>query len=160
MNWDRTSLQVAASLQRDNRQSLDRIADEIGSSRSAVQRRVRRLREAGVVRGDVAVIDRRKLLGLEAFVVDIELRTGRSRLTETFLRTVQALPEVQQCYLTTGRWNCGIVVLLPHALALDAFALKHLVDDPSVRRYKTRLVVRDIKIGLTVPVGEGADEAS
>ena len=159
MSWDRTALQVAASLQKDNTKSLDRIAEEIGSSRSAVQRRVRRLRDAGVIRGDVALIDARRMLGLETFIIDMQLRTERSDLTARFVRTIRALNEVQQCYLTTGRWNCGAIVLLPDARAFDAFALAHLADDPSVRRYKARLVVRDVKISLSVPVGEGGNEA-
>ena len=54
---DETDRKILAQLQRDASQSLDDIAREVGSSKTTVWNRIRKLREAGVIGQQNVVLD-------------------------------------------------------------------------------------------------------
>lgn len=160
MMFDRVTWRLLSLVQSNNRRSLSDLARDTGSSRSVVQRRLNALRRIGAIRRDVALLDRRLVGRLETFIVRFELRWEHRQSFDRFRTMVCELPEVQQCYITTGRLNCIALVLLPGADALDAFVARHFADNPLVRSYRTSLVVRELKVSLEVPVhrpnqGEG-----
>ena len=143
---------LLALVQSDSRRSLGELARIAGSSRSAVHRRLQRLRHTGIIRQDVALLDRRRLGHVQTFIIRLELRQKHRQRFDRFLSLVRDLPEVQQCYITTGRLNCIAVVLLPDADALDALVEEHFAHNPLVRSYRTSLVTRELKVSLVVPV--------
>lgn len=159
MKLDGVARRLLALVQVDNRRSLDDLARDAGSTRSVVQRRLQLLRSTGVIRKDVALLDRRLVGGTETFIIRLELRWRHRRLFDQFSAKVRDLPEVQQCYLTTGRLNCIAVVLLPDADALDAFVCEHFADSPLVRGCRTCLVTRELKASLELPLPLSDSEA-
>ena len=62
---DDVDRKILAQLQRDASQSLDDIAREVGSSKTPVWNRIRKLREAGVIGQHTVVLDA-EALGFEA----------------------------------------------------------------------------------------------
>lgn len=152
MKFDLVARRLLRLVQSDNKQPLDRMVREAGASRSAIQRRLQDMRRLGVIRKDVALLDRRLIGRIEIFIVRLELRWEHRHLFERFRLMVCDLAAVQQCYITTGRLNCIAVVLLPDAEALDAFVTKHFAGDPLVRGYRTSLVTRELKVSLDVPL--------
>lgn len=89
-------------LQRDAAQPLEALGAEIGLSRNAVWRRVRRLEEAGLIRGRVALVDAGRLgLGLTVFIA---IRTDRHdpAWLDAFAAAVHDLPEIAGCYRVSG----------------------------------------------------------
>lgn len=148
---DRRLLDV---LQDDNRLSAERIAERIGSSRSAVQRRLARLRAAGVIAGDVAVLDADAVGGLMTFVVDVELERERIDLLDDFRRSVLAIDEVQQCYYVTGRSDFALVITARDMNAYEALTRRLFTENPNIRRFATSVVVDRVKVGMKVPLSQ------
>ena len=148
---DKLDRRILQHLQTDNRASLVAIARCVNSSRSVVQRRISRMRRSRTIR-DVSVVSREALGNLASFIVHLSIRKERSDLLRAFVRRVSELSEVQQCYLTTGRANCTVVVVLREASQLEAFIAENFADDAFVRRVHARLVTREIKVGLAVPI--------
>ena len=62
---DEIDRKILAALQTDASRSLDEIAREVGSSKTPVWNRIRKLREAGVIGQQTVVLDA-ELLGFEA----------------------------------------------------------------------------------------------
>ena len=62
---DEVDRKILSLLQEDASLSLDQIADRVGASKTPVWNRIRKLREAGVIRRQVAILDP-EALGLEA----------------------------------------------------------------------------------------------
>ena len=62
---DATDRKILAALQADAAQSLDDIAKAVGSSKTPVWNRIRKLREAGVIGQQTVILDAEKL-GFEA----------------------------------------------------------------------------------------------
>ena len=152
MKLDLIDRRLLSLLQRNSRLSIEQLAHDVGSSRSAVQRRLDRLRKKGVVQQDVSILNRAAIDRFETFLVHLAIRRERLDLFDGFMDLMRSLPEVQQCYVTTGGLNCVAIVLVPDTEALESFLTEHLGDSPFVRRYRTRLVTREVKVGLTVPI--------
>ena len=65
IRMDDTDRRILAELQRDAGQSLDEVARRVGSSRTPVWNRIRRMREAGIIGRQTVILDA-ETLGLEA----------------------------------------------------------------------------------------------
>ena len=93
---DDTDRKILAQLQRDASQSLDDIAKNVGSSKTPVWNRIRKLREAGVIGQHTVMLDA-EALGFEAcFFVLIRTSEHEADWQARFLKALQDRPEVQE----------------------------------------------------------------
>ena len=86
---------LLAEVQRDNRQSGERLGERVGLSPTACQRRLKRLREAGVIEADVSVVSPAALGRPMTLVVTVELERERIDIVDEFKRAVAGTPEIQ-----------------------------------------------------------------
>ncbi len=149
---DATDRRLLALVQADNLLPMEELAARVGASRSAVQRRLKRLRAAGVIAADVAVV-RPEAVGLAmTFIVEVEFERERPDLLDEFRRSVRALPEVQQCYYVTGRADFILVLLTRDMAAFERLTRQVFTENPNIRRFHTNVVVGRVKVGMGVPV--------
>lgn len=105
MDLDHKDRQILQALQADARQSLSALGKRIGLSQPAVSERVRKLEEAGVIRGYTAQLDLRAIgLPLQAVV---RVRTTHEHIAR-YLALFESLPEVVDVVRVTGD-DCFIV---------------------------------------------------
>jgi Lrp/AsnC family leucine-responsive transcriptional regulator len=136
--------------QHDTRTPAKTIADAIGLSTAAVQRRLKRLRELGVIRREVAELDPRKVGSPVTCLVGVDLdREGAEDLAR-FRRKMLASPEVQQCYYVTGQNDFVLVVLVADMEAYDAFTRRTLLADDNVKSFTTQVTLERVKTGVAV----------
>jgi Lrp/AsnC family transcriptional regulator, leucine-responsive regulatory protein len=148
---DRKILQL---YQQDTRLPSERIGAQVGLSAAAVQRRIKRLREAGVIVAETAMLDCRALgLWLTA-IVQVDLVDESARAAHVFRDRLVARPEVQQCYGVAGEADYVLVVIVPDLAAYDAFCEACLLHDTNVRSFTTRIVLDAAKRGglLAIPM--------
>ena len=92
---DDTDRAILRALSRDASLSAGQIGRRLGLSQPATWRRIKRLREAGVISGTRLLLDREKLgFGVTVFL-GIKLATKGRISLEDFERAVTAIPEVQ-----------------------------------------------------------------
>lgn len=120
MEIDSKSWAILAALQANARQSLTELAQGVGMSVPAVSERVKRLEEAGVIRGYHAVVAPLKTGYALSALVGI---TVAQPAKKTLLDRLAAMPEVQECHHVTG--NDSYVFRL---LARDVSHLELLVS--------------------------------
>jgi Lrp/AsnC family transcriptional regulator, leucine-responsive regulatory protein len=152
VDLDEFDLQILARYQHDTRQTAETIGAEVGLSAAAVQRRLKRLRESGVIQAETARLAASAVgFSLTCIVtVDIDRETA-TELTQ-FKARMLACPEVQQCFYVTGATDFVIVVLTPDVAAYEAFTHKHLLNDSNVRSFTTHVVLDQVKAGNAVPL--------
>jgi DNA-binding Lrp family transcriptional regulator len=143
--------------QSDTRAAAETIAAAVGLSTAAVQRRLRRMRESGVIQRESALIDARAVGLAVTCIVAVELLRETGRGIEHFKSKVAKYPEVQQCYYVTGTCDFMMLVLTPDMQAYEAFTRKALVDDPNVRSFTTHVVLDAAKVGVEVPIPQAHD---
>jgi Lrp/AsnC family leucine-responsive transcriptional regulator len=151
---DSFDVKILNIVQRDNRLPTEKIADRVGLSPSAVQRRLKRLREDGIIEADVAVISPeavgRTLTAIVGVIIDKErpLSLALSQFKNLMLST----PEVMQCYDVTGEADFIVVITARDMQEYETISRKLFMENPNVRRYKTSLVVRRVKSDTIIPL--------
>ena len=147
MDLDDLDRAILDLYQRDTRQASEQIGAQVGLSAAAVQRRLKRLRESGVIVGEVATLEPRQLgLGLTA-IVNVDLVDESARATRAFRDKVSARGEVQQCYGVAGSFDYVLVVVVADLAAYDDFCEACLLHDPNVRSFTTQVVLDAAKRG-------------
>jgi Lrp/AsnC family transcriptional regulator, leucine-responsive regulatory protein len=144
--------QILQRYQHDTRLSAETIGGEVGLSAAAVQRRLKRLRESGVIRAEVAQIAGTAVgLPLTCIVgVDLE-REGASDI-DRFKEKMSRCVHVQQCYYVTGQADFILVVVAADMAAYEAFTRNSLLDDDNVRSFTTHVVLDATKTGVGLPI--------
>ena len=133
--------------QRDTRRSAEAIGAQVGLSAAAVQRRLARLRAAGVIAAEVATLDC-AALGLHfTAVVNVDLIEETARAQRAFTDKVCNRPEVQQCYAVAGAFDFVLVVVVRDLPAYDKFCEDCLLHDANVRSFSTQVVLDALRRG-------------
>ena len=151
---DPFDIKILNIVQRDNRLPAEKIADQVGLSPSAVQRRLKRLRADGIIEADVAIVSPEAVgLTLTAIVgVIIDKERPLLAALKEFKGLMLNTPEVMQCYDVTGEFDFIVIVTAKHMQEYEIISRKLFMENPNVRRYKSSLVVRRVKSGTVIPI--------
>ncbi len=148
---DETDRKILAALQRDAGQSLDEIAKSVGSSKTPVWNRIRKMREAGVI-GQQTVILNAEALGFEAcFFVLIRTSEHDAAWQAAFLKALQSRPEVQEAHRLAGDIDYILKVRVKNARAYDAF-YQALISEVRVHNVTALLSMEEIKSTVALPL--------
>ncbi|MCA0345640.1 MAG: Lrp/AsnC family transcriptional regulator [Actinobacteria bacterium] len=100
LSIDRLDGELIALLEQDARQGIGELADKLGVSRNTVQSRLRRLTEAGLLRGFTPRLDLVEVgITVEAFAA---LALDQGKLDDV-IELLAAIPEVMEIHATSGR---------------------------------------------------------
>lgn len=147
---DRADRLILKEVQEDAERTSEVIADAVGLSPSAVQRRIQRLKKDGVIDRVVALVEPRAVGRTVTVVVEIEVDNERRPALAGFFKWVAVQPEVQCCWGVTGDIDFVMLVVVRDLDAYAAFINRMMEEQPLVRRYKSRIAIKTIKRGLVV----------
>lgn len=139
-------------LQQDAGRTLRELGEQVGLSPSAVQRRIRAYRRAGVITGQVAVVDPAALGATTLAAVLVTLERESAEHHARFRARMLAEPRVQQCYDLAGQWDYLVMLITENLGACRALSDRLFMNDANVRRYDTLPVLDPVKVGLGVPL--------
>jgi len=153
---DAVDLQLLDQLQRDASLSNQALAALVHTSPPTCLRRVKRLRDAGLIEKQIAVLSTDKLAlitghGL-AVIVEISLDRQDAQALDAFEQRVAQDEAVQQCYRVSPGPDFVLVVHardMPDYLAL---AQRLFTSDANVRNVKAFFSVKRSKFGARVPL--------
>ena len=151
---------ILAIVQQNNQLSADKIAEQVNLSASAVQRRLKRLRKDGIIEADVAIISPQASGRLLTIIVEVTLEQERliSSVLDEFKKLVLNTPEVMQCYHVTGNADFILIIAAKDMQDYEALTRRLFIDNRSVRRFQTSVVVSRVKSRSTVPFLEESSE--
>lgn len=102
MELDDFDRRLLDAVQEDSRRTGEVLAALVGLSPAACLRRLQRLRAAGVIEREVAILDPRVAGTRLSLIVNVTLERERPDLADGFARAMRQAPEVSQCYYVTG----------------------------------------------------------
>lgn len=146
---------ILAIVQRDCQRKAEAIAADVGLSASAVQRRLKRLRAAGVIRAEVAVLDRRAGCHGVTLLAGLEIERDNYAVLAAFRQWADRHDAVQQVYYVTGEVDLVLVVTARDMADYDALCARLMAEIPQIRRINTQVVIDVLKLGLDVPLLRG-----
>jgi DNA-binding Lrp family transcriptional regulator len=152
MELDRFDRQLLNLVQEDAGQTAERLAEQIGLSPSAIQRRLKRLREEGVILRDIAVVEPKQVGGPTSFVVSLQVERERPELLVQLRQWLAAQPQVQQAFYVTGEADFVLIVTAPSTEAYDVLMSRMMLENPNLKRFTTNVALGMVKRGLTIPV--------
>lgn len=152
MELDRFDRQLLNLVQEDAGQTAERLAEQIGLSPSAIQRRLKRLREEGVIAREIAVVDSKSVGSPTSFVVSLQVERERPELLAQLRQWLAAQPHIQQVFYVTGEADFILVVTAADTETYDALMSQMMTANPNVKRFTTNVALSVVKRGLTIPV--------
>ena len=152
MDLDRFDRQLLNLVQEDSGQTAERLAEQVELSPSAIQRRLRRLRDEGVIIRDCAIVDPAVVGRPNFFVVALQVERERADLLAQLRKWLAAEPHIQQAFYVTGEADFILVVTCPDTEAYEALMSRMMSVNANVRRYTTSVALGVVKRGLTLPV--------
>ena len=154
IDLDPADIRILRILQRDASLSVVDVAREAGMSQTPAWRRIKRLKEAGVIRAVVGIVDRHAV-GLD-FVAYAFVKLGlpSRQNMEKFDRLVKLWPEVLVCERITGAVDYLIKVVTEDIESYDRFLRYKLLDNELVTDVQSRIVVATVKDTPALPIDE------
>jgi Lrp/AsnC family leucine-responsive transcriptional regulator len=140
---------ILALVQRDAKLPQAEIARRVGLSTAAVNERLRKLENAGVIRRYVAVVDPRSVgMSITAFV---EVFIEHPRHEAVFLERLLELDEVLECHHVTGEFSLLLKVRVRDMDGLQQLLLHQINALEGVRQTRTVMVLSTVKEESFIP---------
>jgi len=148
---DAMDRKILSELQQDASQSLDEIARKVGSSKTPVWNRIRKMREGGVIGQQTVILDPESL-GLEAcFFVLVKTNAHEAGWQEMFLQVLKRRPEVLEAHRLAGEIDYILKVRVKNAKAYDEF-YQALIQEVSIYNVTALLSMEEIKSTTELPL--------
>jgi DNA-binding Lrp family transcriptional regulator len=149
---DRFDLLILGALQADTRQSLAEIAAHVGLSPSPTWRRIKAMEDAGVIEGQVAILNP-KAIGLMAVAyVQVTLTDHSETSLARFEDFVQAQDQIVECATLAGEADYLLKVMARDPEDLERFLMHQLRATGLVRDSKSSFVLRRLKARTALPL--------
>jgi Lrp/AsnC family transcriptional regulator len=152
MKLDALDVRILEILQHDAEQQVAQIAEQVGLSTTPCWRRIQRLKAAGVITRQVALVDARKVnVGVTVFV-SVRTSVHTQDWFETFKATVQAIPEVVEFYRMSGDVDYLLRVVVPDIAAYDK-VYKRLISGTQLHDVSSSFAMEELKLTTALPLG-------
>jgi Lrp/AsnC family transcriptional regulator len=142
---------ILAHLQRDASRSLDELAADVGLSRNACWRRIKRMEDDGLIKSRVTLLDARRLnVGLTVFIALKTVEHSPDWLAK-FSKAVRDIPEIVGVYRMTGDIDYLLQAVVPDVGAYDEL-YKRLINRITLADVSSSFVMEEIKATTVLPL--------
>ncbi len=142
---DDIDLQILKTLQKNAKLTTKELADAVHLTPTPVFERQKRLERQGYIKKYIAVLDPEKLnLGLQVFC-KVKLKQINREIAEAFTRRIMRIPEVTECYNTSGAYDYLLKVCARDMKQYQEFVLTKLGDIDTVGSIESTFVMNEVK---------------
>ena len=148
---DAIDVKILKLLQQDCNLPASEIAETVGLSTSPCWKRIAKLRETGIIKQQLSILDAAKLgFGLTAYV---SIKTGEHSGTwlNEFSKTVTAMPEVMEFHRMAGDVDYMLKVVVADIDSFDKF-YKRLIGSSAINEVTSRFSMEKIKDTTELPL--------
>ncbi|HYC01831.1 MAG TPA: Lrp/AsnC family transcriptional regulator [Azospirillaceae bacterium] len=152
MQLDTVDLAMLTELQQEGRLSVTDLAERVHLSHTPCLRRLRRLEEAGVLRGYAALVDQRAV-GLPVNVfVSVTLERQTEAELDRFEAAVRACPEVMECYMMTGSSDFLLRVVAADLDHYEDFLKQTLTRISGIGKIQSSFALKQVVARAALPI--------
>ena len=154
MKIDRVDRKILIALQRNNRIPNLELAELVRLSPPACLKRVKRLREEGVIIGDVSIINPKLVGSTMTLIVSVEMERDRADIYQVFRKSILKAPEVTQSYQISGSYDFMLVVTVKDIQGYEQFVERVLRTDLNIRKFHTSVSLWKVKFSTEIELEE------
>ena len=142
---DATDLQILRTLQKNAKLTTKELAEAVHLTPTPVFERLKRLERQGYIKKYVAVLDPDKLdQGLQVFC-KVKLKQINHEIADAFVRRINRIPEVTECYNTSGNYDYLLKVRAKDMKQYQAFVLNKLGEIDMLASIESTFVMSEVK---------------
>jgi Lrp/AsnC family transcriptional regulator, leucine-responsive regulatory protein len=142
---DEIDIRILHALEVEGRASFIEVGERAGLSATAVQRRVKRLEQEGIIRGYRAELDPALVgLELEAFIF-VSLEQQARGPADAFKARVCAIPNVRACWMLAGDVDFLVQVQCRDLASFTRLMLDDMLVLPGVKHARSALVLDRVR---------------
>jgi Lrp/AsnC family leucine-responsive transcriptional regulator len=149
---DEIDARLLRLVQKDAAMPMGELGARVGLSPSACHRRLQRLREAGLIRAQVALLDARRAGRGTTVFVEISLSGQSDALLDAFEAAVARIPDVLECHLMTGASDYLLKVVARDGEDFARIHRRHLSSLPGVARLQSSFALKTVCETTAIPV--------
>ncbi|MEI7530789.1 MAG: Lrp/AsnC family transcriptional regulator [Betaproteobacteria bacterium] len=154
MLLDGIDIRILNELQQDSSLSNVELAKRVHLSPSPCLMRVKALKDKGLIRSYVALLDPKLLgLGLNVFI-SISLKEQSKEALAQFEKHISLHDEVMECYLMTGDSDYLIRVAVSDMGALEKFILEQLTPISGIEKIRSSFALKQVRYKTALPLPE------
>ena len=151
MTPDAFDIKLLHEVQSNAFTSQSELGARVNLSAAAVNRRLRRMEQDGIIRKYTAVVDPEALGYMLTIVTQVEVESERLDLLDAMKRSFQDCPQVQQCYYVTGDWDFVVIFVVKHMAQYTELTRQLFFRNNNVKRFQTLVTMSKVKAGMDVP---------
>ena len=152
LELDATDLALLEAVQADARIPQAALGTRVGLSTAAVNRRLRRLTDAGIISRTSAVLAPDHLGHPLTIIAHIEVESEKAELLDAVESSFTRCPQVQQCYYVTGEWDFVLVLVVRDMEEYTRLTRELFFASNNIKGFKTLVVMKRAKVTLDVPL--------
>ena len=142
---DEIDMQILRTLQKKAKLTTKELADAVHLTPTPVFERQKRLERRGYIKRYVAVLDPEKLdLGLQVFC-KVKLKQINHEIADSFTRRIMRIPEVTECYNTSGSYDYLLKVRARDMKQYQEFVLNKLGEIEELSSIESTFVMSEVK---------------
>jgi Lrp/AsnC family leucine-responsive transcriptional regulator len=152
MDLDRFDRQLLNLVQADSARTAEQLSEDVALSPSAIQRRLRRMRDGKVILKECAVVDPKMVGRPTFFLVALQVERERPELVAHLRKWLAEEPQIQQAFYVTGDADFVCTVAAASTEAYDALMSRLVAENSNVRRFTTNVALGVVKRELSIPI--------
>jgi Lrp/AsnC family leucine-responsive transcriptional regulator len=150
---DAIDRKILRALSRQGRLTNAELAEEVGLSPSPCWTRVKRLEQAGVIKGYAALLDQAALGLPDTVFIEVMMERHDEEHLRRFEAAVKDIPEILECHLVTGEYDYVIKAAVGGTVGYERLLRDRLYRLPGVRHTRTSFALRCLKQEMSPVVG-------
>ena len=151
---DELDTAILHELQHEGRLSNAELARRINLSPPATHTRLRQLEQRGYIQHYAAILNRERLGYDMLCLIVIGIQQHHAEAVATFQASIREIPEILECYHTTGEFDFVLKVVIRDRRDLERFLVERLSPIPNIARIQTTLVIREVKSTTVLPLNQ------
>ena len=142
---DQIDLQILRTLQKNSKLTTKELADAVHLTPTPVFERQKRLEKKGYIKKYVAILDPEKLDQSLLVFCKVKLKHINHEIADTFTRIIMRIPEVIECYNTSGNYDYLLKVRATNMKQYQEFVLNKLGTIESLGSLESTFVMSEVK---------------
>lgn len=148
---DGTDFHLLHYLQENAGTSHTELARRLGLSVPGLQKRVRKLEDAGIIQQYTTRVNH-EAVGFDMLCfIQVTLQRHELEAIAGFKQRIQTMPEVLECHHITGEYDYLLKIVVKNRKHLELFLMETLTPVPGMDKIRTSLVLSEIKSTPILP---------
>lgn len=152
LKLDEIDLKILRILQAEPEINIADVGEKVGLSHTPCWRRIKKMQDAGLLKGRVWLIDP-ELAGQDVFIfVFVRLDTHSAEAMEAFEKATLDIPEILQCYTVSGEFDYLLRVVVSSVREYERVGKGKLLKLPHVGIVNSHFALNEVKNTTVLPV--------